>query len=69
MTPSTGPTEARWLNGAVAEAGARLGVAAPFNAGLARLVDACATDTARAAFFAGRPDRLAAALTTPDPGS
>jgi len=69
VAPTTGPTEARWLNGAVAEAGTRAGVAAPFNAGLAALVDACATDPQRAAFFAGRPDRLAAALETQAAGT
>ena len=62
VPPTDGPTEARWLNGAVAEAGARSGVPALVNAGLAALVDACATDPGRAAFFAGRPDRLAEAL-------
>jgi 2-dehydropantoate 2-reductase len=65
IAPAGGPTEARWLNGAVAEAGARLGVPAPCNAELARLVDACATDPGSAAFFAGRPDRLAAAVAAP----
>jgi 2-dehydropantoate 2-reductase len=66
---ASGPTEARWLNGAVAEAGTRLGVPAPVNAGLAALVDACASDPERAAFFAGRPDRLAAALAGPETGA
>ena len=56
------PTEARWLNGAVAEAGARAGVAAPVNGRLAALVDEVAADPARAVFFARRPDRLAAEL-------
>jgi 2-dehydropantoate 2-reductase len=54
------PTEARWLNGAVALAGDGAGVPAPVNARLATLVDEVAADTARAAFFARRPDRLAA---------
>ena len=56
------PTEARWLNGAVAVAGARLGVPAPVNERLATLVDEVAADPQRAAFFARRPDRLAAEL-------
>lgn len=56
------PTEARWLNGAVAAAAVRTGVAAPVNAGLAALVDEVAADADRAAWFAGRPDRLVAAL-------
>jgi 2-dehydropantoate 2-reductase len=69
IAPTAGPTEARWLNGAVAEAGTRVGVPAPFNAGLAVLVDACAADPERAAFFAGSPDRLVAALASQRTGS
>jgi 2-dehydropantoate 2-reductase len=56
------PTEGRWLNGAVAGAGARTGTPAPVNACLAALVEACAGDASRAAYFAGRPDRLADAV-------
>ena len=41
-----GPTEVQWLNGAVAEAGARLGVPTPVNAALATLVDRVAEDPA-----------------------
>ena len=62
MAPAAGPTEARWLNGAVATAGGRAGVPAPVNACLAALVDECAADPVRAAWFAGRPDRLAEAI-------
>ena len=40
----SGPTEARWLNGAVAAAGARLGVPTPVNALLATLTDEVAAD-------------------------
>ncbi len=58
----SGPTEARWLNGAVATAGIRTGVPAPVNACLAALVDEVAADPGRAAWFAGRPDRLADAV-------
>lgn len=58
----TGPTEVRWLNGAVADHGARLGVATPVNALLAALVDEAAADPARAAWWRGRPDRLRAAV-------
>ena len=44
----SGPTEARWLNGAVAAAGARLGVPTPVNAFLAALTDeVAATPDAR----------------------
>jgi len=57
-----GPTEADWLNGAVARAGAKLGIPTPVNAGLAALVDEAAIDPARADWFAGRPDRLCEAL-------
>ena len=54
----TGPTEARWLNGAVAEAGARLGVAAPVNAALAALVDRVAEDPAAGERWRGNPSAL-----------
>ncbi len=57
-----GPTEARWLNGAVAATGARVGVPAPVNACLTTLVDEVAADADRAAWFARRPDRLAEAV-------
>ena len=63
------PTEGRWLNGAVAEAGARTGTPAPVNACLAALVEECAADASRAAFFAGRPDRLAAAIAGGETGA
>jgi 2-dehydropantoate 2-reductase len=56
------PTEARWLNGAVAAGAERAGVAAPVNAGLAALVDEVAANAERAVWFAGRPDRLVEAL-------
>jgi 2-dehydropantoate 2-reductase len=61
------PTEARWLNGAVADAGARTGTPAPVNACLAALVDECAADAGRAAWFAGRPDRLVEAIAARQP--
>jgi 2-dehydropantoate 2-reductase len=54
----TGPTEAPWLNGAVAEAGARLGVATPVNAALAALVDEMARDPATGDRWRGRPAAL-----------
>jgi 2-dehydropantoate 2-reductase len=62
----TGPTEAAWLNGAVATTGDRLGVPAPVNAALATLTDEVARDPDRAAWFAGRLDRLAAAIAGAD---
>ncbi len=58
----SGPTEAPWLNGAVAAAGGRLGVPVPVNTFLAALTDEVAADPERADWFAGRPDRLAEAL-------
>ena len=54
----TGPTEARWLNGAVADAGARLGVATPVNAALAALVDRVADDPATGDRWRGDPAAL-----------
>jgi 2-dehydropantoate 2-reductase len=62
----TGPTEAAWLNGAVATAGDRLGVPAPVNAALATHTDEVARDPDRATWFAGRLDRLAAAIAGAD---
>ncbi len=62
VAPVAGPTEARWLNGAVAAAGLRVGVRAPVNGCLAALTDECALDPERAAWYAGRPDRLAEAV-------
>lgn len=54
----TGPTEAPWLNGAVAAAGARLGIATPVNAALAALVAEAAADPASAGRWRGRPGAL-----------
>jgi 2-dehydropantoate 2-reductase len=56
--PSPEPTEAPWMNGAVASFGKDAGIATPVNARLAALVDEVATDPARRAYFRGRPDRL-----------
>lgn len=63
--PQPAPTEVHWLNGAVVREGARLGVPAPVNAALAALVDEVAADPERAAWFAGRPDRLREAVDRP----
>ena len=54
----TGPTEARWLNGAVAVAGARLGIATPVNAALATLVDQVADDPPAGDRWRGNPSAL-----------
>jgi 2-dehydropantoate 2-reductase len=56
--PLPGPTEVRWLNGAVAREAPRQGVLAPVNAALEGLVEEVAADAGRAAWFAGRLDRL-----------
>jgi 2-dehydropantoate 2-reductase len=60
--PQPGPTEVRWLNGAVARENARLGLAAPVNTALEALVEEVLADPGRAAWFVGRPDRLRAAV-------
>jgi 2-dehydropantoate 2-reductase len=60
-----GRTEVAWLNGAVASGAAALGVDAPVNATLARLVEEAAVDPERRAWFRGRPDRLLASLVAP----
>ncbi|HEY5628990.1 MAG TPA: ketopantoate reductase C-terminal domain-containing protein, partial [Candidatus Limnocylindrales bacterium] len=56
----TGPTEVRWLNGAVAEAGARLGVPAPVNTTLARLVEQVAADPGSGDAWRANPAALLA---------
>ncbi|HET8627540.1 MAG TPA: 2-dehydropantoate 2-reductase [Thermomicrobiales bacterium] len=62
LTAGKGRSEIAWLNGAVAAEGARLGVATPVNAALARLVAEAAADPAVLATYRGRPDRLLAAV-------
>ncbi len=56
------PTEAPWMNGAVARAGAELEIRTPVNARLAELVDEVASDPQRRAWLRGHPERLIAAL-------
>jgi 2-dehydropantoate 2-reductase len=58
-----GPSEVQWLNGAVADAGDRLGVLTPVNRRLMELVDEVLADPARRTWFSGRPDRLLEAVT------
>jgi 2-dehydropantoate 2-reductase len=58
--PAAEPTEVAWMNGAVATAGAKVGVATPVNSRLAALVDEVATDPERRRWFAGHPERLLA---------
>ena len=63
VAPQPGPTEVRWLNGAVAREATALGLGgALVNARLEALVDEVASDPERAAWFAGRPDRLREAV-------
>jgi hypothetical protein len=50
------------MNGAVARAGGRVGVATPVNARLAVLVDEVTADPQRRAWFRGHPERLLAEL-------
>lgn len=52
------PTEAGWLNGAVARQAEQLGIPAPFNRKLAELVDQLAADETKRDRFAGNPDAL-----------
>ncbi len=60
---ATEPTEAPWMNGAVARAGADLGIPTPVNARLAELVEEVASDPRRREWLRGHPERLAAELT------
>ena len=60
--PSPEPTEVAWMNGAVARAGDRLGIATPVNARLAVLVDEVAADPERRSWFRGHPERLCAEM-------
>jgi 2-dehydropantoate 2-reductase len=53
-----GPTEAPWLNGAVAAWGARLGIPTPVNAALAALVERQAEDPAAGDRWRGNPTAL-----------
>jgi len=60
--PAPEPTEAPWLNGAVARAAATVDYPAPVNARLAELVDEVATNPSRRAWLRGHPERLLAEL-------
>jgi 2-dehydropantoate 2-reductase len=52
---AAGPTEAAWLNGAVARAGAAAGVPTPVNAALADLLDRVVVDPGLRAALVDRP--------------
>jgi hypothetical protein len=54
------------MNGAVARAGAELGIQTPVNACLAELVEEVASDPQRRAWLRGHPERLAAELAAAD---
>ena len=58
----TGPTEARWLNGAVVAAAGAAGVPTPVNSALFGIVEEIAADPERAAWFKGHPARLVEAV-------
>jgi 2-dehydropantoate 2-reductase len=60
--PAAEPTEAPWMNGAVAAAGAGVGYPTPVNARLTALVEEVATDPVRRAWLRGHPGRLTAEL-------
>lgn len=62
---AAGPSEAEWLNGAVAREAERLGRDAPVNRRLAELVGEVMADPDRRAWYRGRPDRLLAAIERP----
>ena len=57
-----GETEVRWLNGAVARDGRRLGIPTPVNAALADLVEEAAADPERRSTLRGDPDALLRAI-------
>jgi hypothetical protein len=57
------------MNGAVARAGAELGIPTPVNARLAELVEEVASDPDRRAWLRGHPERLAAELAEAGAGS
>jgi 2-dehydropantoate 2-reductase len=56
------PSEAVWMNGAIARRGTELGVPTPVNQRLAALVEDVAVHPDRREWFRGRPDRLLAEL-------
>jgi hypothetical protein len=66
----TGPTEVRWLNGAVVAASGAAGVPTPVNEALLGIVEEVASDPERAEWFKGHPARLIEAVaawgTTPE---
>ncbi len=64
---ASGPSEVSWLNGAVARAGARLGVPTPVNAALAALVEAADVDPALASELASDPRRVVAMVAAGGP--
>lgn len=59
LRAAEGPTEAAWLNGAVARAGRVAGVATPVNTALADLLEAAVADPELRESLAARPARIA----------
>lgn len=57
-----GPSEVRWLNGAVVRAGTAAGIPTPVNAALAALVEAAVADPGVRGRLGGDPERLLAAI-------
>jgi 2-dehydropantoate 2-reductase len=66
LQSAEGPTEAAWLNGAVARAGAVAGVPTPVSATLARLLDAVVGDPELRDELAARPHRIAELVAAGD---
>jgi 2-dehydropantoate 2-reductase len=62
---ATEPTEAEWMNGAIARRARELGIPAPVNERLAQLVADVALHPDRREWFRNRPDRLLAELDPP----
>jgi hypothetical protein len=67
LQSAEGPTEAAWLNGAVARAGSVAGVPTPVNAALARLLDAVVGDPDLRDELAEHPHRIAGLVAGDDP--
>lgn len=64
-----GPTEVFWLNGAVAAAGAQMGIPTPVNEALAAIVEEVSSDPTQAAHYSGHPERLTEAIAARSTGS
>jgi 2-dehydropantoate 2-reductase len=65
---ATEPTEAVWMNGAIARHGSRLGLATPVNARLAELVEDVALHPDRREWLRHNPERFLAEMAAPAAG-